>query len=94
MDIKQAKEIIKSENLNGKNLFNTDHLHEDEVAIEKTSDNKYIVFMTEERKVRIGVVEFTSESDALIDYIERLRADKELWEIRQRREQKKREEKK
>lgn len=80
MNIEQAKAIIKEEDLDGKNFFSIKHLHADEVAIEKRENNKYFVFSTNERMGYSGEREFTNESEALEEYIKRLRASKALNE--------------
>lgn len=80
MNAREAKKIIKEENLNGKNFFRTWDLYTDEIAIVKESRDKYVVFTTDERMAREGIQHFTNESDALIEYIKRLRADKKYKE--------------
>ena len=55
---------------------------ENEVVILKQS-GKWIVYVTDERasKITNSVDEYTTESEALDDFIERLRADKILREL-------------
>lgn len=74
MNIEQAKEIIKREDLNGDNFFSTKYIHADTVAIERKANNKYVVFTTNEKMGIRGEHEFANESDALNEYIKRLRA--------------------
>lgn len=89
MNIREAKEIIKKENLDGKNFFRKWRMNTDEVAIIKKLNGKYDVFTTNERMGREGLQRFSNESDALNEYIERLRADKDLKDYIKERETKK-----
>lgn len=79
MTINKAIEIIQNENLQNFNLLEERNNKENEVVILK-KDDKWMVYVTDERASKIydSVDEYNSESEALDDFINRLRADKLL----------------
>ena len=79
----EAMEIIKKENLNYYNFFEDRYHEEDELGIQKIGENKWVVYATTERAGILAGSEafFETESDALEDFIDRLRAGKELEEM-------------
>lgn len=82
MDRIQAKKIINNEKLMGYNFFENRVNRENEVVIEE-DNGKWTVYVTSERagKITNSVDEYNTESDALEDFIERLRADKILRDL-------------
>ncbi len=82
MERDKAIEIIHKEGLINFNMFEKRDDKENEVVILKQS-GKWIVYVTDERasKITNSVDEYTTESEALDDFIERLRADKILREL-------------
>ena len=80
MTQQEAKEIIKKEELRRYNWFDEHPLKENEVGI-KVDDNKWIIYVTDERAsiVSGSVTQFHNESDALDNFIKRLRTDKILF---------------
>ena len=82
MDKIQAKKIINNEKLTGYNFFENRVNKENEVVIEE-NHGKWLVYVTSERagKITNSVDEYNTESDALEDFIERLRADKILRDL-------------
>ena len=82
MERDTAIEIIHKEGLINFNMFEKRDDKENEVVILKQS-GKWIVYVTDERasKITNSVDEYTTESEALDDFIERLRADKILREL-------------
>ena len=82
MTREEAKAIIASECLIGYRFFENRPYKADEVVVEQT-DKKYVVYVTSERCARMdeSLFEYDTESEALEDFIGRLRADKELREL-------------
>ena len=82
MERDKAIEIIHKEGLIDFNMFEKRDDKENEVVILKQS-GKWIVYVTDERasKITNSVDEYTTESEALDDFIERVRADKILREL-------------
>ena len=82
MERDKAIEIIHKEGLINFKMFEKRDNKENEVVILKQS-GKSIVYVTDERasKITNSVDEYTTESEALDDFIERLRADKILREL-------------
>lgn len=78
----KAIEIIQKEELINYNMFEKRNNKENEVVILKKY-GKWIVYVTDERasKITNSVDEYTTESEALDDFIDRLRADKILREL-------------
>ncbi|MDR4887684.1 Imm59 family immunity protein [Fredinandcohnia sp. QZ13] len=77
MTREEALKMIKSENLQNFNWFSMRNSYPNEVGI-IIKDNTWIVYSTDERASIRNQVKFQSESDALTEFIERLRADKIL----------------
>ena len=77
MTEREAIQIIKDEDLKNYNWFDNHELQPNEVEITKR-ENVWIVATADERKTRISTISYKSESEALNDFIERLRADKVL----------------
>ncbi|RFB15386.1 hypothetical protein DZB84_13365 [Bacillus sp. HNG] len=77
MTKEEALKIIKTENLQNYNWFSQRNTSHDEVGI-IMKDNIWIVYSADERAYIRNQVKFQSESDALTEFIERLRADKIL----------------
>lgn len=77
----EAKEIIEKEKLRRFNWFDEHPLRENEVVI-KYEGNEWAVYVTDERAsiVTGSVTKFTTKSDALINFIKRLRTEKILFE--------------
>lgn len=77
----EAKEIIEKEKLRRFNWFDEHPIRENEVGI-TGEGNEWAVYVTDERaSVVTGSVEkFTNKSDALINFIKRLRTEKILFE--------------
>jgi len=73
----EAIQIIKDENLQNYNWFDNHELQPNEVEITK-QENVWTVATADERTTRISKMSYKSESEALNDFIERLRADKVL----------------
>ncbi|CDE46412.1 putative uncharacterized protein [Clostridium sp. CAG:411] len=82
MERDKAIEIIHKEGLINFKMFEKRDNKENEVVLLKQS-GKWIVYVTDERasKITNSVDEYTTESEALDDFIERLRADKILREL-------------
>ena len=82
MERDKAIEIIHKEVLINFKMFEKRDNKENEVVLLKQS-GKWIVYVTDERasKITNSVDEYTTESEALDDFIERLRADKILREL-------------
>ena len=82
MTREEAITIIENECLIGYRFFENRPFRADEVVIDQT-DEKYMVFVTSERCARMDETldEYDTESEALEDFIDRLRADKELREL-------------
>jgi len=79
MTEREALQIIGNENLKNYNWFDHHALQPNEVEISKQG-NIWLVATADERVNRISTMSYTSESEALEDFIERLRADKVLGE--------------
>ena len=77
MTEREAIQIIKDEGLKNYNWFDNHEVQPNEVEITKR-ENVWIVATADERKTRISTISYKSESEALNDFIERLRADKVL----------------
>lgn len=77
----EAKEIIEKEKLRRFNWFDEHPLRENEVVI-KYEGHEWAVYVTDERAsiVTGSVTKFTTKSDALINFIKRLRTEKILFE--------------
>ncbi|THE10569.1 hypothetical protein E1I69_18355 [Bacillus timonensis] len=73
----EAMKIIQTEDLQNYNWFSDRGIYPDEVGI-IMKDNTWIVYSADERASIRNQVEFQNESDALTEFIERLRADKIL----------------
>lgn len=82
MERKRAIEIIQKEELINFNMFENRDNKENEVVILEQA-GKWTVYVTDERAGKIinSVDEYTTENEALDDFIDRLRADKVLREI-------------
>ena len=82
MEKNKAIEIIKDEKLTNFNMFEERDNKENEVVIVKKK-GKWVVYVTDERASTItnSVDEYATESEALDDFIDRLRADKLLREL-------------
>ena len=82
MEKSKAIEIIKDEKLTNFNMFEERDNKENEVVIVKKKE-KWVVYVTDERanKITNSVDEYATESEALDDFIDRLRADKLLREL-------------
>lgn len=80
MTINEAKKIIKEEGLRHYNWYNDHPIRENEVGIKK-NDNQWVVYVTDERASIItgSEVFFNNESDALDNFIKRLRTEKLLF---------------
>ncbi len=78
----EALGIIHKENLSGYNLNETRPHMQNEVGIQY-QNRKWIVYTTTERASLMPGSEeiYSSESDALNDFIDRLRASKELEQL-------------
>ena len=74
MKIEDARKIIQEESLQGYNLCEERENRENE---------KWIVYVTDERasKITNSVDKYNTETEAIEDFIERLRADKVLCEL-------------
>lgn len=79
MKIEDARKIIQEESLQGYNLCEE---RENEVVLKKENE-KWIVYVTDERasKITNSVDKYNTETEAIEDFIERLRADKVLCEL-------------
>ena len=69
----KALEIIRDENLKFFNWFDDHEIKPDEVGISQEED-KWTVYSSDERANPVSEKEFYSESEALDNYINRLRA--------------------
>ncbi|MFJ7471237.1 Imm59 family immunity protein [Peribacillus frigoritolerans] len=80
MTQQEAKEIIEQEKLKRYNWFNEHPQRENEVGIRVDGD-KWVVYVTDERAsvVTGSITEFNNESDALENFIKRLRLEKILF---------------
>ncbi len=79
MTEREAIKIIKEENLKNYNWFENHDLRPNEVEIVKLEE-VWTVATADERATRISEISYNNESEALDDFIERLRADKVLNE--------------
>ena len=79
MNKEEAIKIMNKEGLEGYNFFE-DRLNKENEVVITTNNNQWSVFVTDERASKIINSEdiYVSESEALEDFIERLRADKIL----------------
>lgn len=77
MTERETLQIIRDENLKNYNWFDHHPLQPNEVEIRKQGD-VWIVATADERVNRISTMSYNSESEALEDFIERLRADQVL----------------
>lgn len=75
MNIAEAKEIIKNEGLENYCLFCDTSPNEGQIVIKKEA-GKWIVFTYNERTSKSGKKIYKNESDALEEFIKRLRGDK------------------
>lgn len=82
MKIEDARKIIQKEGLQGYNLCEERENRENEVVIKKENET-WIVYVTDERasKITNSVDKYNTETEAIEDFIERLRADKVLREL-------------
>ncbi len=82
MTREQALQIIADENLIGYRFFEDRPYRADEVVIDQVNE-KWLVYVISERcsKMDGTLDEYETESEALEDFIDRLRADKELREL-------------
>ena len=76
----EALKIIEDEKLRNFNWFGDHDLRANEVVINKVSAG-WSVYTADERASVISEVVYDYESEALEDFIERLRADKILREL-------------
>lgn len=77
----EAKKIIKNEGLQRFNWYNEHPLNENEVGIRIGNSNHWEVYVTDERAsvVQGSITVFDNESDALDNFIKRLRTEKILF---------------
>ena len=82
MTNEEVNKIIKDEGLRHFNLYNEHSLKENEAGIRKSNNNQWEVYVTDERAsiVQGSITEFNNESDALNNFIKRLRTEKILYE--------------
>ena len=82
MIIKEAIKIINEEKLQGYNMNEERDNKENEIVL-KHKNNKWIVYVTDERASKITNSEdiYLNEEEALGNFIDRLRADKILREL-------------
>lgn len=82
MNIKEAIKIINEEKLQGYNMNEERDNKENEIVL-KHKNNKWIVYVTDERASKITNSEdiYLNEEEALGNFIDRLRADKILREL-------------
>ncbi|QIZ06205.1 hypothetical protein HFZ78_05250 [Priestia megaterium] len=82
MTTEEAKKIIKNEGLYRFNLYNDHRLKENEVGIRIGNSNHWEVYVTDERAsfVQGSITIFDNESDALENFIKRLRTEKILFQ--------------
>ncbi|MFJ7366861.1 Imm59 family immunity protein [Peribacillus frigoritolerans] len=80
MTQQEAKEIIEQEKLKRYNWFNEHPQRENEVGIRVDGD-QWVVYVTDERASEVtgSITEFNNESDALENFIKRLRLEKILF---------------
>ena len=80
MTREETLKIIESEKLKNFNWYGDHASRADEVVIREVAA-KWSVYTADERASAISEVVYDSESEALEDFIERLRADKILSEL-------------
>lgn len=83
MKIEDARKIIQEESLQGYNLCEERENRENEVVLKKENE-KWIVYVTDNErasKITNSVDKYNTETEAIEDFIERLRADKVLCEL-------------
>ncbi|MEH7505455.1 Imm59 family immunity protein [Neobacillus drentensis] len=82
MTNEEAKKIIKNEGLQRFNWYNAHPLKENEVGIRIGNNNHREVYVTDERAsvVQGSITVFDDESDALDNFIKRLRTEKILFQ--------------
>jgi len=80
--IEDVIKIIKEENLVGYNMNEERNNRENEVVL-RHEDDKWIVYVTDERASKIinSQDTYSDEEEALYDFADRLRADKILREL-------------
>ncbi|MBM7691680.1 hypothetical protein JOC77_001087 [Peribacillus deserti] len=66
-------DVIKNEKLEDYNWFDDHNIKQDEVGI-RTDGNTWLVYTSDERANPISEKQFDSESEALDNFIKRLRA--------------------
>lgn len=76
----QAMQIINQEKLNGYNWFDDHDVNPDEIVISE-NNGKWLVFTTDERANPVSRKEFENISDALENFIKRLRAQKKFNDL-------------
>ena len=79
MKIKDARKIIPEARLPGSPFCAERENRENEVVLKKENE-KWIVYVTDERasKITNSVDKYNTETEAIEDFIERLRADKAI----------------
>lgn len=80
----EALAIIKNESLDATNFFNIDRLHFESTVIAKDTD-VWEVYIYGERGQKEGLKLYDNESEALDDYVERLRTWKRILAYRERK---------
>lgn len=82
MTNEEAKKIIKNEGLKRFNWYNEHPLKENEVGISIGNNSNWEVYVTDERAsvVQGSITVFDNESDALDNFIKRLRTEKILFQ--------------
>lgn len=81
MTEREAIQIIEDENLKNYNWFDDHERQPNEVEITKRGSG-WTVATADERTTQISKMSYKSESEALNDFIERLRADKVLRNLK------------
>lgn len=83
MKKEEAKRIIAKEGLENYNFNEDRYKRENEVVLRHEND-KWIVYVTDERASKITNSQdtYSDEEDALDDFIDRLRADKVLRDLK------------
>lgn len=82
MTNEEAKKIIKNEGLQCFNFYNEHPLKENEVGIRIGNDKHWEVYVTDEKAsvVQDSITVFDNESNALDNFIKRLRTEKILFQ--------------
>lgn len=80
MTREEAKIIIKEEKLCFYNWFEDHGIRENEIGIYQ-KNSQWIVYTSSERASKEAVFTYSVEDEALEDFIERLRGDKEYREL-------------